>query len=185
MTAAALLPTRKASAKAADGKDKPAFDIGPVTRGFIAIAATAMSLACLVAVARWLTGFAPDHPNIRHAAIVIHVTTVLPCVPLGAWLFLTRKGGKTHKRLGKIWVTLMVVTAATAIFINSSNGFGFIHIFVPITFIGAWKTIATARAGKIREHKKHLIGMYLGALMIPGVLAYVIPGRLMGTWLIG
>jgi uncharacterized membrane protein len=90
-----------------------------------------------------------------------------------------------HKQLGKLWLVLMLVTATSAIFIQSSGGFSFIHIFVPITFHAAWKTIATARKGDIAGHKKHLTITYLTALMIPGIVAFALPGRLMNMMLLG
>ena len=44
--------------------------------------------------------------------------------------------------------------------------------------------IATARAGNITEHRKHIVGMFFGALLIPGGFAFL-PGRIMGIWLYG
>ena len=79
----------------------------------------------------------------------------------------------------------MLITATSAIFIQSTGGFSFIHVFVPITFHAAWKTIATARKGDIAGHKKHLVITYLTALMIPGIVAFALPGRLMNTMLVG
>lgn len=181
MNAAAQLPLPAAR----KNRSAAPFDIAPVTRILIALAAAAMSLACLIALTRWMAGFAPDHAHARSIAVIIHVATVLPCIPLGGWLFLTRKGGKTHKRLGKIWVSLMVTAATSAIFIRTGGSFSFIHIFVPVTLIGAWRTIASARAGRMEMHKRVLLGMYFGALMIPGIFAFALPGRMMATWLMG
>ena len=118
-------------------------------------------------------------------AVVIHVATVLPCVPLGAYLLLTRKGTSLHKRLGKVWVGLMVTTATAAIFIKSGGSFSFIHIFVPMTYIASYKIIATARRGDMKGHRYEVISLYLGALMIPGLFSMAIPGRLMNVWLFG
>ncbi|GAA4044183.1 DUF2306 domain-containing protein [Parerythrobacter jejuensis] len=165
-------------------KAKPGFDIGPITRGIVGTAAIAMSLACIIALARFAFGMAPDHPALRNIPVLIHVVTVLPAVPLGAYLLVAPKGTPMHKMLGKIWLSLMVITAIAITFIRGGTDFSWIHIFVPITLHGAWKTVATARAGKIAQHKSHLVGMYLGALMIPGIFSFM-PSRLMGTWLFG
>ena len=164
---------------------KPAFDIGPLTRGAVILVGSTLTMLSLVALARGLFGFAPDHPNIRHLAVLIHVSSVLPAIPLGAYLLLAKKGGARHKQLGKIWLALMVTTAAAAIFIQTSGSFSFIHIFVPLTLIASWKVIASARRGDMQEHKKQIIGLYLGALMIPGIVAFALPGRLMNVWLMG
>lgn len=160
-------------------------DIAPFTRSIVAIAATAMSLACFYALVRLALGIAPSHPNLREIAIVIHVATVVPSIPLGGYLLLTRKGTALHKQLGKIWVGMMVVTALSAIFIKTGGSFSFIHLFIPLTLFASWQVISTARAGKIAAHKKHILGMYLGALMIPGILAFALPSRLMNVLVFG
>ena len=161
------------------------FDLSPRLRMIIWAAAIAMTSATFIAIARGLTGLAPAHGAVRHLAVVIHVATVLPCVPLGAYLLLTRKGTKLHKQLGKIWVGLMVATATAAIFIKSGGSFSFIHIFVPMTLIASYKIIATARRGDMKGHRYEVISLYLGALMIPGIFSMAIPGRLLNVWLFG
>nr|WP_298894854.1 DUF2306 domain-containing protein [uncultured Altererythrobacter sp.] len=161
------------------------FDISPVQRTIVAIVAASLTLAAFYAVARGLLGFAPDHVATRYLAIVIHVTTVLPAIPLGGYLLLARKGTKMHKLLGKIWVALMLVTATSAIFIKTSGSFSFIHLFIPMTFWASYKLVVAARRGDIKGHKKEILGLYLGALTIPGVVAFALPGRLMNVWLFG
>jgi len=164
---------------------KSGFDLSPRLRIIIMAAAIAMTSATLIALMRGFTGLAPAHGATRHMAIVIHVTTVLPCVPLGAYLLLTRKGTKLHKQLGKIWVGLMVTTATAAIFIKSGGSFSFIHIFVPMTYIASYKIIATARRGDMKGHRYEVVTLFLGALMIPGIFSFALSGRLMNVWLFG
>lgn len=162
---------------------KPGVDIGPVTRMAVMLVGGVLTVLSLIAIARGVLGFAPDHPNIRELAILIHVSTVLPAIPLGAYLLLAPKGGKRHKQLGKLWLALMVATASAAIFIKTSGSFSFIHIFIPLTYIASYKVIASARRGDMKTHKKEILGLYLGALMIPGAVAFALPGRLMNVWL--
>ncbi|MEL7518387.1 MAG: hypothetical protein AAFN48_05470 [Pseudomonadota bacterium] len=164
---------------------KEGFNLSPRLRMIIWAAAIAMTSATVIALTRGLTGLAPAHGAARHWAIVIHVVTVLPCVPLGAYLLLTRKGTKLHKQLGKLWVGLMVTTATAAIFIKSGGSFSFIHIFVPMTYIASYKIVATARRGDMQGHRYEVISLFLGALMIPGIFSMAIPGRLMNVWLFG
>jgi len=162
------------------------FDLGPVTRAAVGLVGVAFTTACALAAVRFAAGLAPVHPNTQNIAVMVHVAVVLPTVPLGAWLLLATKGTPRHKALGKVWVVLMVLTALTALFIRQINDGGFspIHLFVPLTLHGAWKTVATARRGDIAAHKRALIGLYLGALILPGLFAFL-PGRLMSTWLFG
>ncbi len=167
-----------------DTSSRTGFDIGPKTRTAVWIVGTVLSVACVTAVLRAVTGLAPMHANFHNLAVALHVITVIPAVPLGAYLLLTRKGTDLHKLLGKIWVGLMVTTALAITFSRGGTDFSWIHIFVPYTIIGSWKVISTARQRDLVGHRKHLVGMYLGALAIPGVWAFS-PERLMGLWLFG
>lgn len=197
MTPASLTPTQRAT-KNTPGKNTPAksirakniratkndFDITPVIRAIIGAAAIAMSAVCLFAIIRGIMGAAPDHYAWKSWSVMIHVATVLPAVPLGGYLLVSRKGTKMHKMLGKLWLALMVVTAIAIIFIRGGTDFSWIHIFVPITLHGAYKAVTTVRAGDIAGHKRHLIGMYMGALMIPGIFSFL-PGRFMSALIAG
>lgn len=171
--------TLPAAARTASGKARPGFDIGPATRTAISLACFTMSFAVVWAMARWALGLAPDVAAYAKLPIIIHVAAVLPTIPLGGYLLLAKKGTASHKQLGKVWMVLMLLTAASAIFIKTSGSFSWIHLFVPLTFHAAWKVMATARAGDIRAHKNHLVRTYLLALMIPGIAAILVPGRLM------
>ncbi|MDY7098372.1 MAG: DUF2306 domain-containing protein [Pseudomonadota bacterium] len=164
---------------------KSGFDLSPRMRAIIWAAAIMMCSATTIALFRGFTGLAPAHGATRHLAIVIHVATVLPAVPLGAYLLLTRKGTRLHKQLGKLWVGLMVTTATAAIFIKSGGSFSFIHIFVPMTYIASYKIIATARRGDMKGHRYEVVSLYLGALMIPGIFSIALQGRLLNVWLFG
>lgn len=167
-------------------KAKPGFDISPLQRALIGVVGAGFSVACTVAVTRAIAGWAPAHAGTHDIAVMLHVGTVLPAVPLGAWLMLAKKGTARHKQWGKVWVMLMVITAIAALFIRQINpgGFSPIHLFVPLTLHGAWKAVSTARRGDFAAHKKGLVQFYLGAMIIPGLFAFA-PGRLMGTWLFG
>ena len=178
MTAFALTaPTRTV----ASGR----FDIGPTARLVVSLACFTMSFLVVIALLRAGLGLVPNLHHYAKIPVMIHVATVLPAIPLGGYLLLAAKGTRRHKQLGKLWLLLMLATATSAIFIQSSGGFSFIHIFVPVTFHAAWKTIATARRGDIAGHKKHLVFTYLAALMIPGIAAFALPGRLMNVMLFG
>ena len=173
----ATLPFQEAQAKAAG------FDISQMTRLAVMIVGGALSVLTLVALTRGLLGFAPAHPNMRSIAIMIHVATVIPAIPLGAYLLLAPKGGERHKQLGKLWLVMMVTTASAAIFIKTGGSYSFIHIFIPMTFWASFKVISSARRGDMKTHKKEILSLYLGALAIPGIVAFALPGRLMNVLL--
>ena len=166
--------------------DRPNGDLTPAVRAMVGVAAAGLTAICVAALLRAGVGFAPHYPGTVGLAIVLHVSAVIPAVPLGGWLLLAPKGTPGHKALGKLWVGLMLVTALSALFIRQINGgsLSWIHLFVPLTLYGAWKSIATARSGQISAHRKQMIGFYLGALIVPGAVSFL-PGRMMWLLLLG
>lgn len=160
-------------------------DLGPVTRGLVIVAGGAMTALCAFTILKALFGFSAELPHLTNIAVVFHVSTVIPCVPLGAYLLLAPKGTRMHKQLGKLWVALMVITATSTLFIYDGMQLTWIHIFVPITYRAAWMIVRSARTGDITTHRKEIVGLFLGALLIPGVVAFALPGRLMNVMLFG
>lgn len=161
-------------------------DVSPLLRGMMVLSAGTLGLLSLLALARAAAGIAPVAPVAHQAAVVVHLLSVLPAIPLGLYLLLTRKGGPRHRLLGRIWMALMVSTALSALFIREMNrgDFSWIHLFVPVTLAAAWAAIAAARAGDIPRHRRRLVGMFLGAMVIPGLVAFS-PGRVMAIWAFG
>lgn len=164
---------------------KGVMQLGLVTRGLVLFAGVTMTLVCAAAIVRALFGFAPDLPHLGNAAVMFHVVTVIPCVPLGLYLLIAPKGTAMHKALGKLWVALMVITATSTLFIHEGMALSWIHIFVPMTYRASWLIISSARKGDIKRHKAEIVSLFLGALMIPGVFAIILPGRLMNVMLFG
>jgi uncharacterized membrane protein len=122
------------------------------------------------------------------AAVQLHFVTVVPAFFLGAWqLLASRKGSSSHRLIGKIYLGLMAVTAGAAFFIPSFSSFslgigplrlGLIHLFIPLTVNGIWQTRRALRTGNIAAHKASMRGLYIGGLIIAGLLTFV-PGRIM------
>ena len=162
-----------------------ALDLGPLTRGIVIIVGSAMTALCVFAIGRAMLGFTPDLPHLQNIAVTLHVVTVIPCVPLGLYLLLAPKGTSMHKQLGKLWVALMVVTATATLWIHGLGNFSWIHIFVPLTYRAAYMIVASACVRDFKKHKNEILGLFLGALMIPGIWAFIGDGRLMNTMLLG
>jgi uncharacterized membrane protein len=118
--------------------------------------------------------------------VQIHALAAIAAFFLGAAVFLSRKGTPAHKLAGRVFGVLMIAAATSAIFIREINdgSFSFIHIFVPITFIGLYQIISTVRRGDISSHRKHVRNMFFGALLIPGFFAFM-PGRVMWVMFFG
>jgi uncharacterized membrane protein len=120
-------------------------------------------------------------------AIKLHLLTVVPAFFIGTWLiFLSTKGARVHRGLGTLYLVLMVVTAITTIFIHTLNPghLSWIHLFIPMTLIGVLSSILALRRGNIAGHKRAMIGLYVGALLIAGAFTFV-PGRLMHSVFFG
>jgi uncharacterized membrane protein len=114
-------------------------------------------------------------------AIKIHLATVLPAFLIGGWLIiLSAKGSKPHRAFGVIYMVLMVVTAFTTFFIRALDPphLSWIHLFIPITLVGVTMSILSLRRGDIRGHRRAMILLYVGALVIAGGFTFV-PGRIM------
>ena len=176
MTATAISPRRPAQE----------FDLPKWMRIAAASAATLLLALCTYGFLRWMLGFAPATPWVRDVALATHLITVIPAIPLGTYVILSRKGGVRHKLLGKIWLSLMFVTAIATIFIRNVNDgqFSWIHAFTLLTFIAIPQAIVSARKGRIEAHKNHLRNFFIGALVIAGLTAFA-PGRTMWQWAFG
>lgn len=158
-------------------------DTRPAFRGLVAVGGAALTILSLYALLRGLTGIAPEMPHLKKPALILHLATVIPAIPLGAYLLLTRKGDARHRMLGKVWMALMATTAIAAIFIRQINHgqFSWIHLFVVLTLVSVPRAILAARRGDIVRHRNIVVGMYLGASLIAGFTAFM-PHRTM-WWL--
>lgn len=112
--------------------------------------------------------------------IQIHALSAFAALGVGLVQFLGPKGVLPHRILGMVFVLLMTTVASTAIFIRNLNdgNFSFIHIFVPVTFLGLFGLVRHAMQRNGKGHLHDARGLFFGALMIPGLFAFL-PGRLM------
>lgn len=119
-------------------------------------------------------------------AIIIHTICAFAALGLGIAMWVRRKGTSSHKQIGRIFAILMLITAISALFIRHTNNgsFSFIHLFVPLTFLGVFQAVYYVRKGDIARHKNAVRGMFFGALLIPGFLSFL-PGRLMWVTFFG
>ena len=110
-------------------------------------------------------------------ALQLHLATVVPALPLGAWLlWRPAKGDAAHRIGGRIWALLMIVTAIDSFWIRSiTGGIGPIHLFSVLTLVQLPRAIWFARSGEIDRHLKTMRGVYFG-LLAAGFFAMA-PGR--------
>lgn len=113
-------------------------------------------------------------------AIQLHVGGAVTSFAIGTWLMLGVKGRTSHKVLGYTWVAAMLCTAVTSFFMIGLNGNSFspIHGLSAWTVIGAPFGIMLARKKKISAHRRHMTGMFVGAMLLAGLFSFL-PGRMM------
>jgi len=118
------------------------------------------------------------------AAVQAHVATVLPAALLGLWLLVfSRKGSRVHRAVGVAFLTLMVTTALIALFIHRRTpdgpvfGMSTTHLFVPFVLFATWRAIDGAFSGNISQHRRWVVGLFVGAILINGLNnVFFLPG---------
>ena len=114
-------------------------------------------------------------------AIAVHLATILPALLLGLVILTRRKGGATHRRLGSVWLSLMVTTAIATFWIRGESGaFSGIHLFSIGTLVAVPMAIWRARVRDIRAHRQIMVSLYMG-LIVAGVFALE-PNRIAGQF---
>jgi uncharacterized membrane protein len=125
--------------------------------------------------------------------IAVHLTAALGAVATGPVALWARKGRtarpRLHRAFGYAWVTLILVTAISAIFIRDFGlpnlaGFTPIHLLVPLTLVSLFVAFRALTRGDIAGHRKTMQKLYLGACVIAGSFT-LLPGRYLGQLLWG
>jgi uncharacterized membrane protein len=120
--------------------------------------------------------------------VAVHMTAALLATALGPvalWARISaRQRPVLHRAFGYAWVTLMLVTAVSAMFIRSTlsfsiAGFSPIHLLIPFTLINLFMAFWALSRGDIQRHRLHMQGVYFGACVIAGFFTLV-PGRYLG-----
>jgi len=112
----------------------------------------------------------------------LHLATVVPCFIIGTVLLIIKKGTSTHKSYGRIYMVLMLITATITLFMPARvgptvlNHFGWIHSFSFLTLYTVPTAYWAVKKGNIKAHKRKMILLYFGALIIAGGFTFA-PGR--------
>jgi uncharacterized membrane protein len=123
--------------------------------------------------------------------IAVHMTAAIAAVVTGPVALWARRAGSPHPRLhrafGYAWVTLMIATAVSAIFIRDHrlpniDGFTPIHLLVPVTLavlsFAFWKLGRRDFAG----HRRAMLSLYVLACIVTGFFT-LLPQRYLGQLL--
>ena len=152
----------------------------PVDR---ALSAVAIALFAVVIVAM-IRGAA--HWDAVSPVVWAHMAAVLTALALTPVMLLRRRGDHRHRQLGYVWVTALTLTALVSFAIRGMNDgrLSLIHLLSAWTLWQLLGIVRSARTHRVVDHRRHVRLMTAGALLIAGGFT-LIPGRLLGHWLIG
>ena len=117
-------------------------------------------------------------------AVRIHAVTVIPSFFLGTWLiFASKKGRSAHRRIGYLYMALMIVTAIAALFVHQLNpdgpfGLSWIHIFVPVTLAGIAVALYAALGPCCQPVAANYSGLVIEGQPQQGVIEWPLNGPL-------
>jgi uncharacterized membrane protein len=126
--------------------------------------------------------------------IAIHLSAALAALAIGPVALWARRGQDTrsisalrsrlHRAAGYAWVTLMLATAGSAVFIRDFSlpniaGYTPIHLLVPFTLVWLCRAFVYLLRGNIPGHRKTMLSLYLGACVTAGAFT-LLPGRYLG-----
>jgi uncharacterized membrane protein len=125
--------------------------------------------------------------NLWPPAILLHVAFAASALLVGVAQFAGAKGNRRHRVLGWTWVALMCGVALTSVLIRDyglPNAFGYtpIHLFTVLTLVAVPQAVMHARRHDVNRHRSAMKGLFIGALLIAGLLAFA-PGRRLGNML--
>ena len=113
--------------------------------------------------------------------IPLHAIAAMIAIILGGVQLSMKKGGKTHKLLGRIWVGLMLIVSFSSFFIHEIQLWG---AYSPIHLLSLWTIFSVGlalyyvRIGNIKRHKQVMVALYGFALILTGFFT-LLPGRVM------
>ena len=120
--------------------------------------------------------------------IAIHMAAALAAVAIGPIALWARQGAtqrpRIHRAAGYAWVTLMVATAVSALFISGGGSprlgsVGLIHLLIPVTLGMLVMAFVYLARRNVVGHRKMMQRTYIGACVVAGVFT-LLPGRFLG-----
>lgn len=120
--------------------------------------------------------------------IAVHMTAAIAAVAIGPVALWARRGARPrprlHRAFGYAWVTLMVVTATSAVFIRdfelpNIGGYTPIHLLVPATLLGLFGAFWKLARRDIAGHRLVMRHLYFWACIVAGAFT-LLPRRYLG-----
>jgi uncharacterized membrane protein len=119
--------------------------------------------------------------------IQVHAFAAMAAFALGLVQFAAPKGTLPHRTIGWVWVALMAIIAVSSFWIHSIRmvgPFSLIHALSIFTLVMLPLAILHARNHRVVQHRKAMISIFVGALVIAGAFTFL-PGRIMHAVALG
>lgn len=105
-------------------------------------------------------------------AVQVHLAAALAALALGGWSLARTKGTPAHRAVGKGFMVALAIAATSAFWLRGRDGgFGPLHALAATSLLFLAYGWAQARRGRILAHRLTMLGLYFGALVVPGLFA--------------
>ena len=118
-----------------------------------------------------------DAPSV----IQIHAFAAITAFAVGLIQLTAPKGTIPHRLIGWSWVLLMLTVAISSFFIHIIRLWGAwspIHLLSILVLVSLPLAVFHARRHEVRRHRNAMTTLFMGALVIAGILTFL-PGRIM------
>lgn len=116
----------------------------------------------------------------------VHIAAAVVAMMIGLILLTGIKGNRLHRTLGWAWVLAMATVAISSFFVRELNGgaLSLVHLLSGWTVIVLPMAVYAARRHEVAKHRGRMTGLFVGALVIAGLLT-LFPGRLLWRVFLG
>lgn len=121
-------------------------------------------------------------------SVTIHLIAAIIVLIIGLIQLTAKKGTSSHKLLGKVWLTCMLIVCISSFWIKDLidwfYGYGPFHILSVWVIFCVFMSYRSIKLGDIKTHKSFSVGAYLGSVGAGGG-AILAPGRVLYVALFG
>jgi uncharacterized membrane protein len=123
--------------------------------------------------------------------IAVHMSAALAAIVTGPVALWARRSPSPHPRLhrafGYAWVTLMLATALSAIFIRDHSlpnlaGYTPIHLLVPVSLLSLFGAFWKLGQRDFAGHRRIMLRLYIASCLVTGAFT-LLPQRYLGQLL--
>ncbi len=121
------------------------------------------------------------------AVIQLHALAAAAAFALGTLQLAAPKGTLPHRLFGWLWAALMLAVIVSSFFIHTIRMWGPwspIHLLSLFTLVMLPLAVLHARRHDVRQHRRAMLGLFVGALVIAGIFT-LLPGRIMHAVVFG